>query len=519
MKNLIIPSLLLGALAATASAQTLTKAANNTNLNLAGSWVENTAPTSSNTLLFNGTWTPANVGIGASLSVNGLQITNVANGNGRISANGSNTLTIGAGGIDMSSATNNFRIDPAIILGADQSWSVASGRILNLVAAGMTGAFTANVTGAGTLAFDASGTATYGSQLLVNTSILRINFATTDVGFTNNNNSFGQLTLFNGTGRFSSIGNSGVNSAAGSGTSATQLGGSNTNGTFVYTGNTTASNRIFQVDRRSAGSAILVTTAGQTLTLSGNITHNLGNDTGVQNNAFRVGGEGNLTLNGLISNNSNSTFSTSLVKEGNGTVTLGRLSGNTFTGGVTVNAGTLIVNNITGSGTGAGAVLVAAGATLGGTGIIDGATTINGTLSPGNSVGIFIVNNTVTWNFNDAWKFELGTAGVDMNSTGTSDLLNITNGSFTKGTGTTFTIDFLGTGELGWYRIVDWTVGTTFVAGDFAATNLAGGYTANFVVDGATSALYLEVIPEPSTWALVAVAGTVLMAARRRRKV
>lgn len=517
MKKLFLPSLLLGAFAVSASAQTLTKAANNNNLNLASSWVENSTPNSTTTLLFNNTWTPANVGIGTSLSVNGLQISNVSTGSGRISANGSNTLTIGAGGIDMSSASNNFRIDPAIILSADQTWSIASGRILNLVAAGMSGAFTANVTGAGTLGFNAAGTATYGSQLLIGVNTVQINQVSTDVGFTNSNNSYNQLSLLSGTGRFSTFGNNGTNSAAGSGTSATQLGGNSTNGVLVYTGNTASSDRVFTVDRRSAASGILVSSTGQTLTLSGSISHNAGNDSAVKDNAFRVGGEGNLTLNGLVSNNSNATFSTSLVKEGNGTLTLGRASGNTFAGGVTVNAGTLLVNNITGSGTGAGAVLIAAGATLGGTGIIDGVTTINGILSPGNSVGNFIVNNTVTWNFNDNWKFELATAGVDMNSSGTSDLLNITAGSFTKGTGTTFTIDFLNTGELGWYRIVDWSVGTNFVAGDFAATNLASGYTANFVVDGTTSALYLHVIPEPSTWALIAAAGAVLMAARRRR--
>lgn len=104
-----------------------------------------------------------------------------------------------------------------------------------------------------------------------------------------------------------------------------------------------------------------------------------------------------------------------------------------------------------------------------------------------------------------------------MLSSGTSDLLNIT-GSFTKGTGSSFTFDFLGTGEQGWYKLADWTVGTTFVAGDFAATNLASGLSGEFTVDSGTSALYLQVVPEPSTWALIAVAGTVLVAVRRRQR-
>ena len=103
-----------------------------------------------------------------------------------------------------------------------------------------------------------------------------------------------------------------------------------------------------------------------------------------------------------------------------------------------------------------------------------------------------------------------------MGTFGTSDLLNIT-GSFTKGTGTTFSFDFLGGGTNGWYKVVDWSVGTSFVAGDFQATNLASGMTGSFTVDGATSALYLNVVPEPATWALLAFSMTTVLVLRRRR--
>jgi hypothetical protein len=174
---------------------------------------------------------------------------------------------------------------------------------------------------------------------------------------------------------------------------------------------------------------------------------------------------------------------------------------------------------INGSATATTSVTVAAGATLGGIGTIGavgGTTTINGIIAPGNGVGTLNIGNTTTWNSNNAWKFELGAAGATMATFGTSDLLNIT-GSFTKGTGTTFTFDLQNGGAQGWYKLVDWTVGSTFAGTNFAATNLGSGLSVgSFVVDGATSALYLNVVPEPSTWALLAFGLAAVVILRRR---
>src|SRR5690606_16349556 len=59
--------------------------------------------------------------------------------------------------------------------------------------------------------------------------------------------------------------------------------------------------------------------------------------------------------------------------------------------------GTLLVNNLTStSATGDSVVTVAAGATLGGSGFISGATTINGTLAPGNSAGVLTFASNLT---------------------------------------------------------------------------------------------------------------------------
>jgi autotransporter-associated beta strand protein len=80
-----------------------------------------------------------------------------------------------------------------------------------------------------------------------------------------------------------------------------------------------------------------------------------------------------------------------LVKAGAGTQIL---SGNSrYSGATAVNAGTLIVDGNNSLAT--GAVTVAAGAVLGGSGTIGGATTVTGTLSPGNSPGVLSIASLV----------------------------------------------------------------------------------------------------------------------------
>lgn len=183
-------------------------------------------------------------------------------------------------------------------------------------------------------------------------------------------------------------------------------------------------------------------------------------------------------------------------------------------GRLLMDTGTLVNNTVT----------VNSGGVLAGTGLITGATTITGSLQPGHSIGTKTVQNNVTWNPStdaaDAWVFELGTPALTLaaaNAGGsTQDLLNITSGDFNKGSGSgSFLFNFAGTGAQGWYKLVDWTGSTTFSASDFSYTNLASGYTASFTVDSATSALYLNVIPEPATVGLL-VAGVALLALRRR---
>jgi fibronectin-binding autotransporter adhesin len=204
-----------------------------------------------------------------------------------------------------------------------------------------------------------------------------------------------------------------------------------------------------------------------------------------------------------------------LSKTGSGTLTLS--GNNTYGGTTTVSAGSLIIN---GDSSGATGVLeVASGAVLGGSGTIGGAVSVSGTLAPGNSIGTLTVANDVTWNEGEAWVFELGGAGPSIANPGTSDLLAITGGNdFLRGTGSTFTFDFAGTGDFGWYKLVDWAGGsTTFDVMNFEGVNLAGVYTSEFSIQD--NALYVNVVPEPSTYALLAVGASLVgaHAVRRRR--
>ena len=80
-----------------------------------------------------------------------------------------------------------------------------------------------------------------------------------------------------------------------------------------------------------------------------------------------------------------------LVKAGAGTQILSGVS--LYTGSTTVSGGRLIVDGDNSLAT--GAVTVAAGAVLGGSGKIGGATTVTGTLSPGNSPGVLSIASLV----------------------------------------------------------------------------------------------------------------------------
>ena len=338
---------------------------------------------------------------------------------------------------------------------------------------------------------------------------LRINTAGATTYLANANNSFGGgVHVQQGEFVVASVGNAGGNSSLGT-NGTVKLGNSATTGILQWLGATAeTTDKVFDLAGTTGGGIINASGTGlfkitQSLSTSGSGAKTL-----------TLSGSGSGEFAGAIGNSGGGN--TALTKSGAGTWTLS--GANNYSGATAVSAGSLIIN---GNQTGATNVLtVAAGASLGGSGTIGGATTISGVLSPGNSIGTLTVNNDVTWNGGQNWVFELGVAGLSLGSPGTSDLLALTGTSdFIKGTGAAWTFDFAGTGDLGWYKLIDWTGGsTTFGVLDFSGVNLAGIYTSEFTIQN--EALYVNVVPEPSTYALVALAGAILAGhvVRRRRR-
>jgi autotransporter-associated beta strand protein len=215
-----------------------------------------------------------------------------------------------------------------------------------------------------------------------------------------------------------------------------------------------------------------------------------------------------------------------LNKTGAGTLRIN--SASTYTGATTISAGSLVLGN-TGSVAGSSVLDVASGATLdvslvtggfvlgsaqtlGGNGTIVGDTSISGTLAPGNSAGTLTFNNNLTLGSSSTSIFE-----INGFTTGLYDLVAGGPGSQTVNFDGTLSLVFAGDfSTLGSVRIFDFEN----YSGDFSSlvsTGLAAGYTASF--DSSTG--FVTVVPEPSTYALLALSAASLGAhvfARRRRR-
>ncbi|MBK8094869.1 MAG: autotransporter-associated beta strand repeat-containing protein [Verrucomicrobiaceae bacterium] len=530
----------------------VTKADNTTALNLGGSYTGGVAPTGTDLLLIDSTLTAARTAaLGGNVSVlgiaatsaNALTINNTAGatltiGASGITKSGAGGLTFNhatslGGNITMSTGTSALSFNGGLTLTANQTWAIANSRI-NFSGPLTTGGNTLNISGT-------SGSSGIVSFYTTNTLGTEITFGTMDriyvqggtVTFNGTNNTNSRFQMFGGTANVASMGNLTGASSIGKDSAYVQSGA-----TLNYTGNTFSSNKGFSRDN-NGNSTINVTTSGQTLSMSGNLTTGTATATG----GWVFGGAGNLTLTGVINNANNTT----VTKNGAGTLTLGGL--NTYAGTTTVTAGSLQVG-IAGTGTtGTGAVTVQTGGTIFGTGIVKGSTFTaqsGSTVQAGDGTA---QANYGTLNFTPAsgsgtFDFQSGSSTIlGLNPGGTGDLLSfngLSAGTLNFNGGLAVTAPGYTPTGVEVFNLLDWTnisstttFASRFIAGSYGGYLLgngddnlgfdlpdisSSGYAwdiSQFTTNGTISTVF--VAPEPSR-ALLLMLGFAGFVTRRRRQ-
>jgi autotransporter-associated beta strand protein len=287
------------------------------------------------------------------------------------------------------------------------------------------------------------------------------------------------------------------------GTGNTTLSGANT-----YTGTTTINGGTLSLNSTNAlqNSTLDTGASGSqavNFIVAGTNTYNLGGLAGSDNlslgaNTISVGSNNQTTTySGVISSSTGG-----LAKTGSGSLIL--TGANTYAGGTTVSEGTLRVN-----GTHASAITVSSGATLGGNGTVSGLVTLNSgaNLTPGNSVGNLNLNGGLTLN-------STSTLTMEIDGGSAFDTINVGSGSLT----------YAGTLSL----VFGYTPAVNATYQLFTGTSVAGA-TGNFAsltfnnpeyqgtFNPTSGVLTLTAIPEPKTWALLALGALSLLWINRKK--
>ncbi len=318
-----------------------------------------------------------------------------------------------------------------------------------------------------------------------------------------------------GTLNVTSLADEGVASALGAATGSNariQLGTGGYSATLRYVGTGHGTNRMVSLSGTTGSVAI---SADGTGTVSFTNTDTMPTPgTGAKTFTFDGTNTGDNTFAiGIIDNSP--TNKTSLVKSGAGKWILS--GANTCTGTTTVTAGTLLVN---GTHTGGGDYTVAAAATFGGNGVIGDSADIDldGALAPGASIGTLTAGGDLVTNDGASYQWELGDGMHDLMAVGGDLTINDTLTVVLRDAGAnvvteTDTLDlFTYGGALSLGNIV---IDDQFVAG------LSHWDTSNVTIGFDTDSVFLtglEVVPEPSTFMLLALGLLGLMFRRRKRE-
>ncbi|HEU6448030.1 MAG TPA: family 16 glycosylhydrolase [Verrucomicrobiae bacterium] len=421
--------------------------ANSTSLADSANYISNMSPVSVSTVMFSSlSGNNLSPSVNNDLSVNGLVFLWLNNGLG---LNGANTLTIGAGGIDMLAANHTININCSINAGAAQTWSVGPNNPGNTLMVNGPVSGSATVTKSswgnlilngtnsfsGTLNIDTSATGTEGTPHYSD-GITRVtrseNVANVPtIAIRNNNLAWSTLQLTNLLSNLTIPAN-------------VTLSGRNTNVPAIENlsgSNTLSGNLTINV---GGGFYLLQSDGSGTLNFAGTVSSAAGGTRTVT-----LQGNGNFYVSGSIQNGSAATIN--LIKTNSGTLTIAGTS--TFSGATTNYRGDVFIN-----GSLAGSLTIIKGM-LGGTGTVSGATLIQsgGTLSPGNSgTGALTFGNSLTLSSGCTNLFEIN------KSLYTNDVVRVTGSLALNGT------------------LVVSNLAGNLTAGDSFKLFSAGNYTGNF---------------------------------------
>jgi len=304
--------------------------------------------------------------LGGNLTVDGLVFLNM---NNAVTIGGTNTLTLGAGGLDMVAANHSVSINCPVNIGGAQTWAIginnpgntltANGSISGAGALSKGGYGTVILNGAntfsGTLNVDTGSTSANDGKLQITRSQNILNVAS-PISIRNNNSGSSTLQL-NAT-----AGNIVVSQDI-------SMAGRNTNVIAIQNlsgSNTLAGNFIFA----SGGANYWFDSDNGTLNLAGLVPASAPSVPSARTLTFM--GNGNFLISGAISNANG--YAVSVIKTNAGVLTMNGV--NKYTGSTTIAGGTLA-----GTGTLAGPVTIAGAATLSPGGSAIGTMTINGALT------------------------------------------------------------------------------------------------------------------------------------------